>query len=332
VDSVIVIFIPPVVTSPANVAEAIREVASLFHERGKTLLASFMSSRGTPAELISQERERVPCFTFPESTAAVLAKACEYGKWLKRPKGMVLETEDIDKKTADHIVKSAFDRSLTHPFWLDAEAIDGLLKSYGIRMVQSITSRTAAEAKKAAREIGFPVALKLYSDTISHKTDVGGVMLDLHNVDEVEKAFEQISENIEKIGKKGEMQGVIVQKMIKGGVEVIAGITQDPSFGPLILFGTGGIYAELYKDVILRIHPLTDVDAREMIHSVKAFQLLQGWRGAEPSDIEAIEELLLRLSSIVEDLPQIAEMDLNPVKVLSGNNGYIVVDARIMLS
>jgi len=133
------------------------------------------------------------------------------------------------------------------------------------------------------------------------------------------------------VGREDEMQGVVVQEMITRGIEVIVGVTQDPSFGPLVLFGMGGIYAELFKDVLFRIHPLTDVDAQEMIRSVKTYQLLKGWRGSEPSDIEALEELLLRISAMVEDLPQIAELDLNPVKSLERNNGYVVVDARIML-
>jgi len=120
--------------------------------------------------------------------------------------------------------------------------------------------------------------------------------------------------------------------MIPEGVEVIVGVTQDPSFGPLVMFGMGGIYTELFRDVTFRIHPLTDVDAQEMIRSVKAYQLLEGWRGSKPSDLKALEELLLRVSAMIEDLPQIVELDLNPVKVLEQDKGYAVVDARVMVS
>jgi len=132
------------------------------------------------------------------------------------------------------------------------------------------------------------------------------------------------------ISKESEMDGVLVQKMVSEGGEVIVGVTQDPSFGPLIMFGIGGIYTELFKDTVFRIHPLTDIDAREMVRSVKAYKLLEGWRGAKPSDIKALEELLLRVSAMVEDFPQIMEMDLNPLKALE--RGYAVVDARILLS
>ena len=176
------------------------------------------------------------------------------------------------------------------------------------------------------------MAVKLLSTTIVHKTEVGGVILDRRSPREVERAFVQIRERLTTMGKKDDMQGVTVEQMIRGGVEVIIGVTQDPTFGPLILFGMGGIYTELFKDVTFRIHPLTDVDAGEMVRSVKAYQLLEGWRGAKPSDIKAVEELLLRVSAMVDDLSQIAELDLNPVKVLELDKGYVVVDARVMLS
>jgi len=331
IDIVIVIFIPPILTQPEAIAGSIRELAPQFRQRGKTLVASFMGWRGASTELGSAGGH-VPCFIFPEDTAVVLAKACEYSEWLKRPKGIIPEIGGVDKKKAEQLVKSALERSAARPLWLDTTSVIGLLSSYGIRVVQSKSAATAREAEKAAEELGFPVAVKLLSSTITHKTEVGGVILDLSSQREVEHAFSQIREHLVSIGREDEMQGVTVQEMISGGIEVIVGVTQDPSLGPLILFGLGGIYTELFKDITFRIHPLTDVDAREMVRSVKAYQLLEGWRGAKPCDTEALEELLLRVSAMVEDLPQIAELDLNPVKVLERNNGYVVVDARVMLS
>ena len=185
---------------------------------------------------------------------------------------------------------------------------------------------------KAAGDIGFPVVMKLVADTIVHKTEVGGVILDLRSEKEVEQSFVQIRQRLAAMGRDNEMQGVMVQRMISGGIEIIIGVTQDPSFGPLIMFGMGGIHTELFKDVTFRIHPLTDIDAHEMVRSVKAHQLLEGWRGAKPSDTKSLEELLLRVSAMVEELPQMTELDLNPVKVLEVDKGYVVVDARIMLS
>jgi acyl-CoA synthetase (NDP forming) len=180
--------------------------------------------------------------------------------------------------------------------------------------------------------MGFPVVLKLLSDTITHKTEVGGVTLDLRTKRDVERAFAQIRDNVAEIGRESEMQGVTVQEMVTEGVEVILGMSEDRTFGPLIVFGTGGVYAELFKDVTFRIHPLTDADAAEMVRSVKAHRLLEGWRGSPPSDVQALEDLLLRISAMIEDLPQISEMDLNPVKVRERGKGYVVVDARIMLT
>ena len=207
-----------------------------------------------------------------------------------------------------------------------------MLDAYGIKVVPTRIAETAEQAADVAEEMGFPVCIKLLSKTITHKTEVGGVALDLRTRGEVEQSFARIRHRLENEGRGLEMRGVIVQKMIRGGLEVIVGVTQDPSFGPLILFGYGGIYTELYKDVAFRIHPLTDLDAKEMMRSVKAYQLLEGWRGAKRADIESIEELLMRISAMVEDIPQIVELDLNPVKVKVEGKGYAAVDARIMLS
>jgi len=332
IDIVIVIFIPPIVTQPEAVASAIQEVAPQFCQQGKTLVASFMGSRGASIKLGSKEECYVPSFAFPEDTAAALARACEYSEWLKRPKGIIPELGGIEQEKAGQLVKLALEQSAGRPLWLDATSVVELLNSYGIRVARSGLARTPEEAIKVAQGIGFPVAVKLVSSTITHKTEVGGVILALSSQGEVEHAFNQIRERLSSIGREDEMQGVLVQEMISRGIEVSVGVTQDPSFGPLIMFGMGGIYTELFKDVTFRIHPLTSVDAAEMVRSVKAYQLLSGWRGAMPSDVKSLEELLLRVSVMVEDLPQIVELDLNPVKVMESDKGYVVVDARVMLS
>lgn len=332
IDILIVIFIPPVVTEPEAIASAIRDVAPKFREQGKTLVASFMSSRGAPSELGSEEEGHVPTFTFPEATAGALSKACEYSEWMKKPAGMIPRFTDIDRRKALRIVEEALEKSSTRPLWLKASSAVELLEAYGIEVVATRTAKTAAEAADIADEIGFPVCAKLLSKTITHKTEVGGIALDLRTKGEVEQAFARIKHRLDSEGLGQEMYGVIVQKMIKGGMEMIVGVTQDPSFGPLILFGYGGVYTELYKDVTFRIHPLTDLDAREMVRSVKAYELLKGWRGGKRADIESVEELLLRISAMVEDVPHIVELDLNPVKVLAEGKGYAAVDARIMLS
>jgi len=334
VDIVIVIFIPPVVTDSEAVAAAIRETAPLFRDQGKTLVASLMGSRGANIALDSQNSQKryvVPSYAFPETTATVIASAYEYGEWLKRPKGEITRIKDTKKDKAKALIKAVLERETVRPLWLDNSSVTDLLDMYGIRLAPSKPAITASEAVKVAEALGFPVTVKLLSSTIAHKTEVGGVILDLRSQKEVKQAFTRIRERLADIGKEHEMVGVTVQQMIAGGIEVIIGMTEDPSFGPLVMFGMGGVQAELFRDVTFRIHPLTDVDAHEMIRSVKAYQLLTGWRGSKMTDIEALENLLLRVSTMVEDLPQIAELDLNPIKVLEQDKGYVVVDARIML-
>jgi acetate---CoA ligase (ADP-forming) len=332
IDMVIVIFIPPILIQAEPVANAIKELAPEFRRCGKTLVASFMGSHGAVIECEPKDGGCIPNFTFPEHTAVALAGAYEYSRWLQRPRGVVPKLTRINREKAREIVASALERSSTRPLWLEASSISNLLTSYGIRVAVSKSAKTAEDAARAAEEIGFPVAVKLVSDKIVHKTDVGGVILSVRSPGEVKQAFNQIRERLQGLGKADEMQGVTIQQMIPEGIEVIVGLTQDPSFGSLILFGMGGIYAEFFKDITFRIHPLTDIDVRDMVRSVKAHQLFAGWRGSKPTDVEALEDLLLRVSAMVEDLPQIAEMDLNPVKAREQGKGYVVVDARILLS
>ncbi|MBI4332528.1 MAG: GNAT family N-acetyltransferase [Chloroflexi bacterium] len=329
-DIIIVIFIPPVVTASETVAAAIREVSPAYRARGKTLLASFIGTRGAPPGLGSRDQGYVPAFNFPEATASALASVWTYGRWLRRPRGVIPELKGIDRGCASRTVSAASAAGGQQPLWLDAVSVVELLRCYGINAAPLRPAATEDEAVKIAGEAGYPVAVKLFSRTITHKTEAGGVFLDLQTPEAVRNAFSRIRERLAGAGE--EFAGVIVQPMVRGGVEVIVGVTQDPAFGPLMMFGMGGVQAELFKDVNFRIHPLTNVDAAEMIRSVKAFQLLEGWRGAPPSDIEALEDLLLRVSAMVEDLPRISELDLNPVKVFEAGKGYVVVDARIMLA
>jgi len=331
-DMVVVIFIQPIPRLSEEFAAVIREVAPLYREAGKPLVTSILGIRGAGISLGPQERRVVPSFAFPESTAGALARAVEFSQRLKRPAGKIPEFPDIDRDRADRIISSAIEKSGKRQVWLDAGSILGLFECYGIKFVTLKIARTPEEATAAAKEIGCPVAIKILSPSITQKTEVEGVILDCRSGDEVRKAFARIKENLQGIGKSAEMEGVIVQKMVQGGVEVIVGVTQHPAFGPLVMFGLGGVYVELFQDVIFNIHPLTDVDAHEMIKSVKAYQLLEGWRGSKRADIPAIEDLLLRISAMAENHPQILEMDLNPVKVLPEGQFYLVVDGRILVS
>jgi len=331
IDALIIIYIPPMEFMIELMRGVIREMAPAFRAKGIPVLANFL---GLESRLVvgSKEEGYVPTYVFPESTAHALSKAYEYSERLKRPVGNVPTFKDIDKDSAEKVIQGALTRMEKGPVWLDTAEIVKLFSAYGIKFAHSEVATTAQQAVKMADSIGYPVALKLFSSTISHKTDVGGVILNLGSAAEVKKAYTQIEQNLEKISRRSEMQGVTVQKMLTGGVELIVGVTEDKFFGPLIMFGLGGIYTELFKDVDFRIHPLTDYDAHEMLASFKAHKILDGWRGAPPSDTAAIEDVLLRVSAMIEDIPQIKELDLNPLIAMPKGEGCVVADARISVA
>jgi len=330
VDAVLALFVPAAVVDSTLVEEAIRRVSLLYQRRKKPLLACFMGRRGFKVRM-GTTGGYVPCYPFPENAISALTKAVEYRELMKKPRGAVPRITGIKREKAHRIIEKAMSQNQQRPFWLDADKIMELLDCYGIRIVKTLVARRAGDAAALAAKVGFPVVVKLNSSTITHKTDVGGVVLDLNSRDEVKAAFKTIKDKLTAIGRESEMEGVAIQRMITGGVEIIAGVTQDPTFGPLIMFGLGGVQAELLKDIVLRLHPLTELDAGEMVTSIKMARLFEGFRGAPPSDIKAVQDLLLRLSAMVEDIPQIAELDFNPVKVMSKGEGYWVVDARISL-
>jgi acetyl coenzyme A synthetase (ADP forming)-like protein len=330
-DAVLVIFIPPVIGNTEAFEAAIREVAPDFEKHKKPLLACFLGQRGFKAKLGSSSGKFVPSYPFPEEAISALAKAIEYSEMREKPAGNIPEFSGIKKEAGREIIGKALKRTTRRPLWLEPQEISDLLRCYGIRFIETAIARSPDEAASLAAGLGFPVAVKLLSASISHKSDVGGVILNLNSADEVARSFNQIRSQLEKIDRQSEMQGVIIQSMAKEGIEAIAGVTHDPAFGPLILFGSGGVYAELLKDVVLKLHPITDLDAKEMVTSIKMARLFQGFRGSPPSDTGAIQDLLLRLSAMVEDIPQIDELDFNPVKVMPEGEGYWIVDARISL-
>lgn len=205
-----------------------------------------------------------------------------------------------------------------------------LLAQAGIPVVEARLATTRDEAVALAEELGLPVALKVVSPQITHKTDVGGVKLDLSTPEGVGAAFDAIVEAARTAEPDATIEGVSVQRMAEPGVEVIVGMTMDPQFGPVLMFGLGGVFVEVLKDVAFRVVPITGRDAPQMVHEIQGFPLLQGHRGQEPADIEALERLLLQVSQFVEEHPEVTELDLNPV--FASPAGAVAVDARIVLS
>ena len=240
---------------------------------------------------------------------------------------MVPDFDDLDLPAARTICREAL--AAKGDGWLTAIETRACLSAMLIPLPPGGVATTAEEAATIAARIGFPVAIKLASHTLVHKTEIGGVRLNLATAVEVRTAYDQIAARLAQDRQLEAMEGVLVQPMVTGGVEVMAGMVQDPSFGPLIGFGLGGIHVEILGDVRFRITPLTELDAADLIRGIKGYRLLQGYRGHPPADVGAIAELLLRLSRLVEEVPEIVELDLNPIFALPPGQGCKIVDARI---
>jgi acetate---CoA ligase (ADP-forming) len=312
-DALIVLFVPPVVAGAEEVATAI-QTAVAAAETDKPVLAVLISRDGTP-EALRADGGAVASFAYPESAARALGLAATRAEWLRRPAGTVPSRPDIDAEEARRLV----DRALTaaDEVWLDADATRRLLTSYGIPVVQERVVQTADEAVEAARELGFPVVVKTAAPGV-HKTEGGGVALDLRDEPELRAAVDRIG------------LPALVQPMVTGSAELLAGIVQDPVFGPLVAFGPGGVFAELIGGAAFRIAPLTDVDAEELVDGGKAGRLVAGFRGQPPADRSSLKELVHRLSALAHDLPEVAELDLNPVLALT--DGCVAVDARVRIA
>jgi acyl-CoA synthetase (NDP forming) len=306
IDAVIVLFVPPVHAGAGEVADAIVRAAEGAE---KPVLAALTSEGGIPGPLRGP-KSPVAAFPFPESAARALGLAAERAEWLRRPAGSAPELDGIDREAARTIVESAGEG------WLEPDQARDLLDAYGLPVVQERTATSADEAVAAARELGFPVVVKTAAAG-AHKTETGGIALDLDGEDAVRAAVDRIG------------APVLVQCFVHGGAELLAGVVQDPVFGPLVAFGPGGVFAELIGHAEFRIAPLTDADATDLVESGKAGELVRGYRGALPADATALADLLLRLSRLAEELPEVSELDLNPVIALP--DGCVAVDARIRL-
>lgn len=325
VDSLLVIFVPPIVTHPQEVANAILRGAE---GSDKPVLCNFLGTHGIPESLRSLKEGSIVSYAFPETAAISLAQATRYGQWLHRPEGVAITFEDVDAPAARKVVEAALERN-HGPGWLTPGEVQTVLRAYGIPFARSLEASSAEAAAEAATTLGFPVAVKLDSATITHKTDVKGVRLNLRSAEEVFDAYSGIAHRLEMVGRASEMAGVVVQEMIPDGVEVILGASLDPVFGPIVMVGLGGVHVELLKDVAVRVHPLYDVDAAEMIGELRGVELLKGYRGEAPADVAAIEEAILRLDQLLRDVPELVELDVNPLKVMAPGKGVIAVDARI---
>jgi acyl-CoA synthetase (NDP forming) len=323
VDSLIVIFTPPLVTRANDVATAI--VQAIPHiDESKPLLSVFLSAQPAPVEL-RESSIRIPSYSFPETAAIALARATRYQQWRERRETYPGRFEDIRADEAAAIVAAALGRG---EGWLRPDEVAGLLSCYGLPLIEQRIVATTDEAGIAAEQIGGEVALKAIAPDLLHKTEAGAVRLHLSGSDVVRAAAREMSEVL---SLRGHMpSGFVVQRMAQRGVEMLVGVVHDPQFGPVVACGAGGVQVELLRDVSVRISPLSKEDASDMIRELKTYPLLTGFRGSAATDVACLEEGLLRVSAMVEDLPQIAELDCNPFVV--HESGATILDARIRVT
>ncbi len=329
VDAAIAAFVPPLGILTKDVAQAIVRVNSRHPE--KPLLAVLMGRQGVPAGVAELHEAHVPAYIFPESAARALGATWRYRATRDRRPGTVVsfETDDDAVRRLLDAARTAGQAKLSEP---DALCV---LQAYGIRVPEwqfvpfETATALASHAAQAAGDIGFPVALKIVSDDVTHKTDVGGVSLNIRSKSAITAAVRKMLDRMSENPTPVRVAGVLVQAMASSGAETIVGITRVPRVGPMVMFGLGGIYVEIMRDVVLRLCPLEDRDAEEMIREVKASKLLEGVRGEAPRDVAALADVILRMSQLSIRHPRIAEMDINPL--LAYQQGLVAVDARIQL-
>jgi acetyltransferase len=330
IDSLLVVFVPPMMISAMEIASGLEE---LRHQFSKPVLSVMMA----PEQFFKEFNEKYPghmaIYMFPESAVRALWALDRHRQWRERPLGETRKF-DVDRVAAEKLLAEA--RSSGRRQLATHESLR-LLEAYGIPVARHVLVSDLRELRTRVEGFPFPAALKAISPGIVHKTEVGGVALDLRTPEELYAAAERMMESLSKrrkeqgTGDSVEAPTFLIQEFVRGGREVILGMTHDPGFGPLLMFGLGGIFVETLKDVTFRVPPLTNVDAEEMIRQIRGYALLEGVRGEAPIDFEALAEILQRFSRLVEDLPQIAEIEINPFLVFPDARQFRAVDARVRL-
>jgi acetyltransferase len=324
VDGALVILTPQSMTNALGTAEAVVRVA-----RGsdKPILCCFMGIIDVSLGVKYLQEHGYPVFNFPEDAAKAFGALYEYTRWTNRPM-LPQFTFQHDIHQAETIIQSSLAAGKTHLGELDGT---DLLQCYGFHVLPAKLAKNDVEAANIAGDMTFPVVMKIVSPQILHKTDAGGVLVGLKNEQEVKRAFSQIVDRAAEYNPNAVIAGVLVQKMALPGTEAILGMNRYPIFGPLLMFGLGGIYVEIFADVVFRLAPIDRNEARRMIHEIKGTRLLEGFRGRPKSDLEEIEKSLVRLSDMVMNHPEIREMDINPLMVHEQGKGATVADCRILL-
>jgi acetyltransferase len=324
VGGVIAILTPQIMT---QVQETARVVGEQSKESGKPIFGCFMGSETVKSGVELLNRYMVPNYPVPERAVAAMAAMTQYRRWREQPP-LASESFDVDRDRVRQILQGV--RAEGRVAIGDVEARE-IMDAYGIPTPRTLLARDPEEAVRFADEIGLPVVVKIASPDILHKTDVGGVQLNIMDLGHVRDAFELTTYRAKRYMPDADVWGCLVQEMVVGGREVVAGMNRDPHFGPLMMFGLGGIYVEALHDVAFRVSPLDRRIAREMIREIRGHNLLRGVRGERPSDLEALAEALLRLDQLVADFPNIVGFDINPLIVFEEGRGVMGIDMRLVL-
>ncbi len=322
VDMIMVIYLPFLGLKDIDVAKAVMEIKKKYPQ--KPVIGVFMTKNEFFTE-ISNLEVNMPFFMYAEEAAEGFLRLNQQRIWQERPVGEI-KSYAVDKAKAESIIKQSLKEGRAQ--LTTRESID-VLDAYGIRVCKSGFATTEEEVVTVGNSIGYPVVMKMTSKTTSHKTDVGGVRVNIQSEEQLRAEYQDLISKLTEKGLIDGLEGVIIQEMVKGNREMVCGIATDPQYGPMMMFGLGGVFIEVMKDVTFRIAPLTDIDAKEMIKSVKAYKLLEGARGTTPAQMDQIEETLLRLSQLVSDFKFIDELDINPLLISEKTGEGIAVDGRI---
>lgn len=323
VDGAAVIVTPTATVEPMKVAELTCQAKG-----AKPIFSVIMGKHTVEKSRIYCVERGVPAYEFPEEAVEAMRGMVSYRQWRDR-KPRPVEVVDGDKDAVADIIKALRDQNRRHMSETEARRC---FEAYGIRVPRSVPAATSDEAVAAARELGHPVVMKIDSPAVSHKSDVGGVKVNLKDDDDVRRAFFDMTGRVRLMMPNAFVRGVLVQEMVQGGRETIVGLNKDPQFGHLLMFGLGGIYVEVLKDVSFRVLPISRADSEEMVREIRSFALLRGVRGEPPADLPALSQVLLGMASLAHDFPEIAEADINPLMVLPRGQGAVAVDARLSLS
>jgi acetyl coenzyme A synthetase (ADP forming)-like protein len=326
VDAVVAVYVPVLLETADEVAAAIARGAGAVPPT-KPVLAVFLSAVDASPALAGGARGRIPAYGFPENAAIALAAAARYESWRRRPRGTTLELDAF----ACGAVRSIIDRALagaTAPRWLDEHELATVLRAVGIEFA-AFERAAPADAVATAERLGYPLVAKAIAPDLLHKSDVGGVILGLDSARSVADGVATLHARLAAAGRT--LESVLLQREIPGGIEALVGVTTDPTFGPLVVCGLGGVLVEILHDAAFRLPPVSDLDAEEMLAKLRASTLLDGYRGAPPGDRAALVDVIRRISALIAVVPELRELDLNPLKVGAPGKGAIVVDGRMRI-